>query len=50
VEIQGWLAEGGGCVGVAAVMHEVVPKDGKATAIIISGGNVDVDNLRKILV
>jgi threonine dehydratase len=49
VEIQGWLAEGGGCVGVAAVMHEVVPKDGKPTAIIISGGNVDVDNLRKIL-
>ena len=49
VEIQGWLAEGGGCVGVAAVMHGVVPNDGKPTAIIISGGNVDVENLKKVL-
>lgn len=49
LEYQGWLAEGGGCVGVAALMHDIVPRDGKATAVVISGGNVDIENLRKIL-
>lgn len=45
---QGWLAEGGGCVGVAAILHGIIPKD-KTTAVIISGGNVDLETLRKIL-
>lgn len=45
---QGWLAEGGGSVGVAAAMHGLVDTD-KVTAIVVSGGNVDLDNLRQIL-
>eukprot|EP00899_Mesostigma_viride_P012411 jgi/Mesvir1/21170/Mv25442-RA.1 len=45
---QGWLAEGGGCVGMAAVLHGLIPK-GKTTCVIISGGNVDLAVLRKIL-
>lgn len=45
---QGWLAEGGGCVGVAALLHDLVPKD-KPTAVIISGGNVDLGTLRQVL-
>jgi threonine dehydratase len=46
---QGWLAEGGGCVCVAALLHDVVPRDGTVTAATVSGGNVDLDTLRKIL-
>lgn len=45
---QGWLVEGGGSVGVAAILHELIP-DNKITAIIISGGNVDIETLRKVL-
>lgn len=46
---QGWIAEGGGCVGIAALLHNIIPAD-KITAIVVSGGNVDLDTLRKILV
>ena len=45
---QGWLVEGGGCVGVAAIMHDIIPRD-KVTAIVISGGNVDLETLRQVL-
>lgn len=45
---QGWLAEGGGCVGVAALLHGIIPND-KVTAIVISGGNVDLETLKKVL-
>ena len=46
---QGWVVEGGGAVALAAVMHGVVPADGRETAVVISGGNVDIDVLRKVL-
>ncbi|MDQ7024175.1 MAG: threonine/serine dehydratase [Anaerolineae bacterium] len=46
---QGWLVEGGGCVCVAALLHDIVPRDGKITAAMISGGNVDLETLRQIL-
>jgi threonine dehydratase len=49
LETQGWLAEGGGCVGVASVLHGLIPADDKPTALIVSGGNVDIKNLKKIL-
>ena len=39
---QGWVVEGGGAVAVAALMHEIVPADDKATAVVVSGGNVDL--------
>ena len=46
---QGWVVEGGGAVAVAAVMHDVVPPDGKTTALVVSGGNVDLSVLRTVL-
>ncbi len=46
---QGWVVEGGGAVGVAAVMSGALPADGRATAIVVSGGNVDVSVLRAVL-
>ncbi|MEO1288717.1 MAG: hypothetical protein AAFV93_13195 [Chloroflexota bacterium] len=45
---QGWLVEGGGSVGVAALLHGIVPNH-KVTAVIVSGGNVDVETVRHIL-
>ncbi|MDE2635654.1 MAG: threonine/serine dehydratase [Chloroflexota bacterium] len=49
LETQGWVVEGGGTVGVAAVMHDVVPRDGAPTAVVVSGGNVDLSVLRTVL-
>lgn len=46
---SGWIVEGGGAVGVAALQSGIIPEDGKPTAIIISGGNVDENSLRQIL-
>ena len=49
IEAQGWVAEGGGAVGVAALLHDVLPRDGLVTAVLVSGGNVDGDVLRRVL-
>ncbi len=49
IETQGWVAEGGGAVGVAALLHDMLPRDGKVTAVLVSGGNVDGDVLRRVL-
>jgi threonine dehydratase len=49
IEEQGWVAEGGGVVGVAAFLSGVVPSDSRPTAIVISGGNVDGDTVRRVL-
>lgn len=45
----GWLAEGGAVVGLAACLSGAIPDDGRPTAIVISGGNIDSDQLRAIL-
>jgi threonine dehydratase len=45
----GWIVEGGGAVGVAALMSSAVKADGKTTAVIITGGNVDEATLRQVL-
>lgn len=45
----GWVVEGGGAVAVAALMSGVVPADGRATAVVVSGGNVDLSVLRRVL-
>ena len=45
----GWVVEGGGAVAVAALLHGVVPADGPATALVVSGGNVDLAVLRRVL-
>lgn len=49
IDVQGWLVEGGGAVGVAALRHGLVVDHGQTTAVIISGGNVDSDRLQHIL-
>ncbi len=46
--VQGWLVEGGGSVGVAALLHGVIPVDNRPTAVVVSGGNVDLETVRKI--
>ncbi len=45
----GWVVEGGGAVGVAAILRDDIPADGRETAVVVSGGNVDLVTLRKVL-
>jgi threonine dehydratase len=45
----GWIAEGGGAVGVAALLSGVVEANDVPTVIVISGGNADEATLRKVL-
>lgn len=47
----GWMAEGGGVVGLAALLDGVIPADDPRgeTVVVISGGNVDVGVLRRVL-
>ena len=45
---QGWIAEGGGVVGVAALQNGSI-EPGAVTAVVITGGNVDDDVLRRVL-
>ena len=49
LEVAGWVVEGGGAVAVAALLHDVVPRDGRATALVVSGGNVDLAVLRRVI-
>ena len=49
IEVQGWVVEGGGAVGVAALLDGIVPGDDKVTAVVVSGGNVDMETLKSIL-
>jgi len=65
LSVQGWLVEGGGAVGVAALLHDVLPTippvvpavvpagtsqdDARPTVVVISGANVDPETLRRIL-
>jgi len=42
------IGEGGGVVGIAAVLGGVIPLD-KQTVIVVSGGNVDEDVLARVL-
>lgn len=45
----GWLVEGGGAIGIAALLSGILePVDG-ATAVVVSGGNVDLDVVRRVL-
>lgn len=45
----GWVVEGGGSVGLAAVLHGIIPIDERPTAIVVSGGNLDTETLRGVL-
>ena len=46
---QGWVVEGGGAVGVAALLAKKIPADGKPTAIVLTGANLDTETLHAIL-
>lgn len=46
---QGWLIEGGGAVGVAALLSGKIPADGTPTAIVLTGSNLDRATLQSIL-
>ena len=45
----GWVVEGGGAVGIAALQSGVVEVDNRSTVVVISGGNVDEETLRQVL-
>jgi threonine dehydratase len=49
VDEQGWIVEGGGAVGVAAMLRGLIKADGQKTVIVISGGNLDGETVRKVL-
>ena len=46
VETQQLIVEGSGAVGVAALLFEKINLKGKRVAVVLSGGNIDLDNLR----
>jgi threonine dehydratase len=46
---QGYVVEGGGAVGVAALMSGAVGLDSRPTVVVITGGNVDEETLRQVI-
>ncbi|MBQ8973172.1 MAG: threonine ammonia-lyase [Clostridia bacterium] len=49
IEKQKVIAEGAGAVSVAAAMFEKIPMQGKKTVCIVSGGNIDVTILSRVI-
>jgi len=49
LEKQKMIAEGAGAAGVAAAMFSDLPLDGKKTVCIVSGGNIDVTILSRVI-
>ena len=49
IEKQKVIAEGAGAVGVAAVMFDKLPVQGKKVVCIVSGGNIDVNILSRVI-
>lgn len=49
IERQKLIAEGAGALSVAAAMFNKLPIDGKKTVCIVSGGNIDVNILSKVI-
>ena len=49
MENQKTVSEGAGAVSVAAVMFGKVPTKGKKTVCVVSGGNIDVTMLSRII-
>ena len=49
IDEQGWLVEGSGAVGIAALLSGVIQDEGRATAVVVSGGNVDGETIRRVL-
>ncbi len=49
IEQQKLVAEGAGAVSVAAAMYNKVPVKGKKVVCIVSGGNIDVTSLNRVI-
>ena len=49
IETQKLITEGAGAVAVAAVMYEKIPVEGKNVVCVLSGGNIDVTILSKVI-
>ena len=49
MENQKLIAEGAGAVSVAAVLFDKLPLEGKKIACVISGGNIDVNILSRVI-
>ena len=49
IEKQKLIAEGAGAVSVAAVMFNKIPVEGKNVVCIVSGGNIDVNILSRVI-
>lgn len=49
IEKQKVIAEGAGAVAVTAVMFDKLPIEGKKVACIVSGGNIDVNILSRVI-
>ena len=49
MEKQKLVAEGAGAVPVAAVMFDKIPLEGKNVVCIVSGGNIDVNILNRVI-
>lgn len=49
IEQQKLVAEGAGAVAVAAAMFGKVPVDGLKTVCLVSGGNIDVNTLNRVI-
>ncbi|MDE6198137.1 MAG: threonine ammonia-lyase [Muribaculaceae bacterium] len=49
IEQQKIIAEGAGAVAVAAAMFGKLPIDGKKTVCLVSGGNIDVNTLNRVI-
>ena len=49
IEQQKLVSEGAGAVSVAAVMFDKLPIKGKKTVCVVSGGNIDVTSLSRVI-
>ena len=49
IEQQKIVSEGAGAVSVAAVMYNKVPVKGKKVVCLVSGGNIDVNTLSRVI-
>jgi threonine dehydratase len=46
---EGWVAEGGGAVGIAPLLEPELARLGERIAVVISGRNVDMDLFRRVV-
>jgi threonine dehydratase len=49
LEADKTVAEGAGAVGVAALMHERISRGARALAVVVSGGNIDVNLISRVI-